>query len=412
MKQEVVVNILKELIRQVEEGKNIDAGVQYRMSTSPYVCPEVARKEWDLLFRNHPQLIGLSGDLPEIGSYMAIDDFGTPVLATRDNSGQFRAFLNACRHRAVRLTQEDRGRKNVFTCPFHAWGYSNAGELVSIPDQDHFGMVDKSCNGLIELPAIERDGFLWVHPQPDGDLDIDALLGPELAEELASFNLGEIVYAGNKNLTMNLNWKLANDTFGETYHFGKLHKNTLGKIIPGNNLHLEQFGRHHRFVTASGALSGYKDVPEADWDIHVGAAFVLYYLFPNITLIPGNGTCTMVKMYPDPDNPGRSTSRIMVYLSQAHLDAAEAAKADGTATEVSAETVYEEGNRLPSVEGTIEVFTSTIEYEDYAMGELQQRSAESGQLKHVMFGRNEPALHHFHTTFSEVLGLSTLERIE
>ena len=165
-------------------------------------------------------------------------------------------------------------------------------------------------------------------------------------------------------------------------------------------------------MTASSALSNYKDVPEADWDIHVGAAFVLYYLFPNITLIPGNGTCTMVKMYPDPDNPGRSTSRIMVYLSQAHLDAAEAAKADGTATEISSETVYEEGNRLPSVEGTMEIFTSTIEYEDYVMGELQQRSAESGQLKYVMFGRNEPALHHFHSTFSEVLGTSPLERIE
>jgi carnitine monooxygenase subunit len=46
------------------------------------------------------------------------------------------------------------------------------------------------------------------------------------------------------------------------------------------------------------------------------------------------------------------------------------------------------------------------------MGELQQRSAESGQLKHVMFGRNEPALHHFHSTFSEVLGTSPLGRIE
>ena len=46
------------------------------------------------------------------------------------------------------------------------------------------------------------------------------------------------------------------------------------------------------------------------------------------------------------------------------------------------------------------------------MGELQQRTAESGQLKHVMFGRNEPALHHFHSTFSEVLGTSPLGRIE
>ena len=31
MKQETQVEILKELMRQVDEGKNIDAGVQYRM---------------------------------------------------------------------------------------------------------------------------------------------------------------------------------------------------------------------------------------------------------------------------------------------------------------------------------------------------------------------------------------------
>ena len=122
---------------------------------------------------------------------------------------------------------------------------------MAIPDESHFGDFDKSCHGLIRLPAIERDGLLWVHPQPDGALDLDALLGAELSEELASYSLGDLVHGGDKTITMDLNWKLANDTFGETYHFGKLHKNTLGKIFPGNNLHLQEFGKHHRFVTAS-----------------------------------------------------------------------------------------------------------------------------------------------------------------
>jgi len=57
-----------------------------------------------------------------------------------------------------------------------------------------------------------------VHPQPDGDLDIDELLGP-LAQELASYNLGNLSHASGTTITKNLNWKLANDTFGETYHF-------------------------------------------------------------------------------------------------------------------------------------------------------------------------------------------------
>ena len=35
-----------------------------------------------------------------------------------------------------------------------------------------------------------------------------------------------------------------------------------------------------------------------------------------------------------------------------------------------------------------EVFKSTVENEDYVMGEMQQKAAESGLLKEIIFGRN------------------------
>ena len=64
------------------------------------------------------------------------------------------------------------------------------------------------------------------------------------------------------------------------------------------------------------------------------------------------------------------------------------------------------------LEATREVFDSTIEQEDYAMGEKAQQSAESGLLSHLVFGRNEPALHHYHNTFREALNLPPLERVD
>ena len=43
------------------------------------------------------------------------------------------------------------------------------------------------------------------------------------------------------------------------------------------------------------------------------------------------------------------------------------------------------------------------------MGAMQQRAAETGMLKEIVFGRNEPALHHFHKNFREALGQSPLD---
>lgn len=408
MEHQLQIEILQELMQQLDAGKNIDAGVQYQMPTTAYVCSETAAKEWDLFFRKHPQLIGLSQDLPEPGSYLTLDDFGTPVLATRDKQGEFHAFVNACRHRSVRVASEERGKASVFMCPFHNWSYGNTGSLLSIPNEDHFGSIDKSCHGLIELPAVERDGLLWVHPDSEATLDVDDLLG-DLGAELASYKMVNHKHAGLKTIKRRLNWKFANDTFGETYHFGKLHKETLGQLFYGNNLHFKEFGLHHRFVTASMGIDSMRSKPESQWNIHNGT-FVLYHLFPNIQLIVSQDSTTLVRIYPDPADSSRSITQVSFYFTEDTADLS----LDET-KELAPEDVYNYEKRAgegrgASLSASFEVFRSTIEHEDYVMGEMQQAAAESGQLKHILFGRNEPALHHFHTNYRSLLGQPPLEK--
>ena len=410
MEHALQVEILKELMGQLDAGKNIDAGVQYRMPTTSYVCPEIAAKERESFFRNHPQLIGLSGDLPKPGSYLTMNDFGIPILATRDKSGEFHAFLNACRHRSVQVASESRGQKSVFMCPFHSWSYANTGDLINIPDEDHFGAIDKSCHGLIELPAVERDGLLWMHPSVDGKLDVDELLGEELAAEFASYDITRHQFVGEKTIEMDLNWKFANDTFGETYHFGKLHKDTLGRLYYGNNLHLKEFGRHHRFVTANRGIDALRNMPEEEWNISQGT-FVLYHLFPNVQFLVDKNTATLIRIYPDAENPGRSVTRISFYYTPEVIAAVEAEQSAGG----KVEDVYDyEGRQgvIGGIEASMEVFYSTVEREDYLMGEMQQRAAQTGMLKEILFGRNEPALHHFHQNYREALGQPALQPVE
>ena len=360
----------------------------------------------DTFFLNHPQIIGLTGDLPKRGSYMTIDDFRVPILATRDNEGNFRAFLNGCRHRGVRVANEPRGEAAKFMCPFHNWTYSNSGDLIAIPRPHDFGPLDKSCHGLKELPAEEKHGLLWVHPQPEGLFDVDELLG-DLAPELAGWNYGDLVYVGESVMRNNLNWKLCNDTFGETYHFPRLHKNTLGKIFHGDALHYTIFNRNHRFVWATKGIDNIGNLPEEEWD-YENVTGMLYFLFPNVQLTGGDHSCSLIKIYPDGDNPGKSITRVHHYFSQEMIDhSRQAERVIGKEDAYSFEA--RQGDVGASIEATMEIFDSTIEKEDYLMGETTQKSAESGLLDHVIFGRNEPALHHYHNTFRAALGMEPME---
>ena len=411
MEHATQVRIIKELMQMLDQDTNVDAGVQLRNPVSAYTCPDLAGREWESFFRSHPQLIGLTDDLPGAGSFMTVDDFGVPVLATRDSEGRFRAFVNACRHRGVRLVSEERGERPRFQCPFHHWTYSSGGELLGIPRTKDFGDIDRSCHGLIELPAQERYGMLWVHPKPDGKLDVDALLG-ELGPELAMWKPGELKYMGASEMNMALNWKLANDTFGETYHFSRLHESTLNHLFYGDALAYETFGRNHRFVFPSRQIDGLRELPEEDWRIR-GAAVIVYFLFPNIQLILGYNGINLVKIYPDGANPGRSITRSNHYFSDYVLEQAK----EADRLKIDGDNVYDAESRKGldtsfSIEATMEVFDSTIEQEDYRMGELTQASAENGSLEYVIFGRNEPALHHYHNTYREVLGLPPLEALE
>lgn len=401
------IEILKELMRQLDEQVNVDAGVMYRNPTEAYTSRELATQEWQQFFRGHPQMIGLSGHLPEANSFFTVDEFGVPVLATRDEHGVFRAFVNACRHRGVRVANDASGVAGRFMCPFHNWTYSSGGDLVGVPRARDFGEIDRSCHGLKELPACEKYGLLWVHPQPDGHLDVDELLGG-LGPELAGWNFGSLRYMGETVLKSNLNWKLANDTFGETYHFPRLHKNTLGNLFHGDALVYEPFSRNHRFVWANRSIDALREQAEDEWDYEKGAGW-LYYLFPNVQLGGGGHSASVIKIYPDGENPGCSITRVGHYYSQEMIEHSRQAE-----HVITRENVYDPGSRVDagmSIEATMEIFDSTIEQEDYLMGETTQQAAESGLIDHVLFGRNEPALHHYHNTFRAALGMPPMERL-
>ncbi|MGR8920423.1 MAG: aromatic ring-hydroxylating oxygenase subunit alpha [Gammaproteobacteria bacterium] len=407
MKHAAQVDLMKKMLDMIDSNTTEDAGQVSRNPTSHYVDPEIARREWETMFANHPQVLGLSADLPEPGSFMTSNDLGIPILATRDKDGSFHAFVNACRHRGALLTEEARGKQHRFACPFHAWTYAGDGKLLGIREPKKFGDIDKGCNGLVELPSAEKYGLLVVHPQVDGTVDIDALLGEDLAGQLASWDAGRATYMGGDTLNKATNWKIANDTFGENYHFHTLHAAKLNNLFHGDATAYDEYGRNHRLTVASRYIDVMRTLPEEQWNVS-DAGIVVYYLFPNVQLVFTSRVIFLFRIYPDPKDPGRSVTHMSTYDAP-HIGSA---THTGPAEKPSAEELYnaDTSQRIElSHETQMEIMRSTLEEEDYHVAEQSQAAAASGKVEHFIFGRNEPALHHFHNAYRDALGMPPLE---
>ena len=236
------------------------------------------------------------------------------------------------------------------------------------------------------LPAEERHGLLFVHPDPDATLNLDELLGAWFNDEFSTWGFDKLVPINRDAYDTACNWKLAMDTFGETYHFSSLHKDTLFNSFHGNVQCYDEHGHLHRMILCKRDIDAMRLLPEEQWDITV-AGLPVYWIFPNVILMPFRAGVFLVRAYPTPGDPGRHLSRVDFYMKSELADATgpEAAEINEFITNIA------------------QGFAEIIRDEDYVMGESQQAAANAGALDEILFGRNEPALHHYHDTYAAKL---------
>ena len=328
---------------------------------------------------------------------MTTEDFGVPILATRDANGEFKCFVKVCTHRGVIVESARRGEKEKFSCPFHGWTFNNQGSLVGYPQSKQFGEIDKDCYGLTELPCLEKYGFLWVHPNSKGEISLKDLLGDKLEEEFSAWDFDKLILSNEEEYQTDMNWKLAIDTFGETYHFSVLHKDSLFQSFHGNCQMFDSFKKNGRLILCKRDIDEMRKLPEKDWKICTGTLPV-YYLFPNIIFMPTPEGAFLVREYPLENSPHKSVSKISFYF---YPEALEAANKMGVSPETG----------LNPLEELYSAFGSVIRDEDYVVAASSHKGLKSGNLDFLTFGRNEPALHHYHNTYREALGLQKLPLI-
>jgi len=150
-----------------------------------------------------------------------------------------------------------------------------------------------------------------------------------------------------------------------------------------------------------------RTLPESTWSL-TDAGVVAYYLFPNVQIVMFNRVIAFARIYMDPHNVRRSVTHVTHY-GASHIGTHEAPR---PAQQLSGENLYaaDTSTRVEfNLATQLELFVSTVEDEDYAMGIKTQQAADSGKLDYFLFGRNEPALHHFHNNYRSALGMRPLE---
>ena len=267
-----------------------------------------------------------------------------------------------------------------FLCPYHAWSYATDGRLIARPDERSFADVDAANCSLRELPVTEKYGMIYVSPTPGVGIDVDALLSGAQCD-MAAYKLDTYHHYETRVLQRKINWKMVVDTFLETYHLQFLHRKTVDPILFSNTATFDAFGPNLRMIAARRTIGELRKLAEPAWNL-IPYTVIIYVLFPNTVFIMQGDHVETWHVFP----AGDSTDEFVMYISLYTPEKAE--------TE-SARRHWDRNMKL---------LLDTVEKEDFPLVRGHSARLLFGRAGRNPFGRNEPALQHFHRSVKTALG--------
>ena len=350
-----------------------------------YTDPRIAQRERDLVFGRFPSIVAHGSELPEPNDFITLRMPRNNIIVVRQRDRSVKAFVNVCRHRGAMLEERDKGRCRIFSCGYHRWSYDPDGSLRAVTRDSTFGEIDRSQYGLVELPCVERHGFIWVVDQAGADIDVPAWLGPEMDGILAEYRMEDLVTFQAEGFDEPVNWKIMQDAFLDGYHIQYAHPNTAARHIHTNVLVLEDFGRHCRFVAPRKSIDRWLEEDPGDRSLsrHVTET---HFLLPNSTLLRQPDHFQLLTFRPHPKDPGRSRMEMRLLVP--------ALAASGMDEET--------WTRL--WEKNWKILIAVLHQEDFPLLRGSQQGLGSADAGGMVLGRNEVANQVFHRELRKLTG--------
>jgi phenylpropionate dioxygenase-like ring-hydroxylating dioxygenase large terminal subunit len=238
--------------------------------------------------------------------------------------------------------------------------------------------VDRSQHGLIELPAQERHGLIWMVDRVGAPIDVADWLGPEMDAELAGYGLDKLVTFRAEGFDEPVNWKIMQDAFIDNYHIQYAHPNSAAKHVHTNVQTVEDFGRHARMTSARKSIDKYLEEDPGDEDLspHVTDG---HFLLPNSTLLrQPDDHYELLTFRPHPSDPGRCRMEMQLLVPSVEASGKEPAKWQRT------------------WERNWAILLQVLHEEDFPLLRDSQLAVSSADMAGMVLGRNEVVNQIFH----------------
>jgi choline monooxygenase len=336
-----------------------------------YVDPAFLEHEKEKVFWKTWQPVGRLDMVARPGDYFACEVTGEPLVVTRTQAGELRAFYNVCRHRGATVASGKGNRKSL-QCMYHGWTYDLEGKLMRAPEFE--GVANWSHDDVC-LPPVKVEAwgpFVFVNLDPAAPPMRETAYG-QIADEIAKsgMDIGAMRQFERRDYMIDCNWKVYVDNYLEGYHVPTAHPG-LYRELDYEQYRVDTFDEHSsQYAPIRPAKEGQIQGRDRRYIRTDDEGIALYYwIFPNV----------MLNIYPD-------NMSINIILPVGH---------DKTLTIF--EWYFEEpgtGAGWESMQQTI-AFSDEIQQEDIVICEIVQRGLASRSYDRGRFSvRRENGVHHF-----------------
>uniref|UniRef100_UPI003514AEB7 aromatic ring-hydroxylating oxygenase subunit alpha n=1 Tax=Pontibacterium sp. TaxID=2036026 RepID=UPI003514AEB7 len=133
---------------------------RHALSRELYRDDEVYQQDLEQIWHKEWIFAGHTFEIEKAGEFMTIQVGDYPVVIVRDDSGDVRAFHNACRHRGSRVCAESKGKVAKLVCPYHKWTFGLDGKLLFAANMGE--KFNNDDHGLMPVHCEVVNSYIYI----------------------------------------------------------------------------------------------------------------------------------------------------------------------------------------------------------------------------------------------------------